>query len=249
MTAENEHLQRSVSKMTQELEDTEKQLAQERSIRKQLEDSQSSKAKDIEASWQAVMVEKKDNWEAKERSLEEKLENQERLFSEIKASYEVSQRLGRGNQTDSNAHQVSASAAELEIVTSDLERTSTRLAEVEARNEQLRIELAQASSNTQQSSHHEDDPAVLRLRSENGSLMRKLDAARFEKDSESRRWEARIRALERDTQTLQRDREELRDRLHNWRDYPDIKRELEVFKVRMRRIGNIVRRIVTNLLK
>ncbi|MCJ1413040.1 hypothetical protein MMC19_007142 [Ptychographa xylographoides] len=230
VTAENEHLQRSVSKMTQELEDTEKQLAQERSIRKQLEDSQSSKAKDIEASWQAVMVEKKDNWEAKERSLEEKLENQERLFSEIKASYEVSQRLGRGNQTDSNAHQVSASAAELEIVTSDLERTSTRLAEVEARNEQLRIELAQASSNTQQSSHHEDDPAVLRLRSENGSLMRKLDAARFEKDSESRRWEARIRALERDTQTLQRDREELRDRLHNWRDYPDIKRELEVFK-------------------
>ena len=231
LTAENEHLQKSVSSLSRDLEEAERQLASERAIRKQLEDSQNSKAKEIEASWQAVLEEKKDNWEAKERSLEERLESQERLLSEIKASYEVSQRLGQNKDGDETNYQASASAAELEMVSSDLERTSHRLAEVEVRNEQLRIELAQALSKNPQQARSEEDPASARLRSENGSLLRKLDALRFEKESESRKWESRIRALERDTQTLQRDREELRERLHNWRDYTDIKRELEIFKV------------------
>ncbi|MCJ1404540.1 hypothetical protein MMC11_007766 [Xylographa trunciseda] len=230
ITAENDHLQRSVGKLTHDLEEVERQLAQERTVRKELEDLQESRAKGIESSWQAVLEEKKDNWEAKERSLEERLETQERLFNEVKASYEVSQRLGQQTEGGNDRYQVSVSAAELEIVSSDLERTSHRLAEVEARNEQLRLELAQASSSGPRKTQTEDDPVFTRLRAENGSLLRKLDAARFEKDSESRRWESRIRSLERDTQTLQRDREELRDRLHNWRDYPDIKRELEVFK-------------------
>ena len=215
------------------MEEAERQLARERVLRKGLEDSQESRAKGIESSWQAVLGEKQDNWEAKERSLEEKLETQERLFNEAKASYEVSQRLGHHTEGEDDTYRVSASAAELEIVSSDLERTSNRLAEVEARNEQLRIELAQALSSSPRKAQTEDDPVFTRLRSENGSLLRKLDAAKFEKDSESRKWESRIRLLERDSQTLQRDREELRDRLHNWRDYPDIKRELEVFKVQL----------------
>ena len=178
-----------------------------------------------------MLVEKKDNWETKEKHLEEKIENQERLLNELKASYEVSQRLGRHDDDGIEDRQVIASAAELEIVSSDLERTSQRLAEMEARNEQLRIELAQASSNHPQRPAVEEDPAFSRLRSENASLLRKLDALRFEKDSESRKWDTRIRSLERDFQNIQRDREELRERLQQWRDYPDIKRELEVFKV------------------
>ena len=41
----------------------------------------------MESSWAAVLEEKKDNWEAKEKLLEEKVENQDRLLKEIKASY------------------------------------------------------------------------------------------------------------------------------------------------------------------
>ncbi|MCJ1479111.1 hypothetical protein MMC13_007795 [Lambiella insularis] len=230
ITAENQHLQKSVAKLTYEVDENERQLAQERTLRKRLEDTQESKSKEIETSWQAVLEEKKHNWEAKEKILEERLDNQERLFNEVKASYEVSQRLGQTISDNNDANHVSASAAELEIISSDLERTSNRLAEVEGRNEHLRIELAQLTSNLPERTRTEDDPAFARLRSENGSLLRKLDTIRFEKDSESRKWESRLRALERDTQTLQRDREELRDRLHNWRDYAEIKRELEVFK-------------------
>ena len=185
----------------------------------------------METLWKAVIEEKKDNWEAKERSLEDKVESQERLLNELKASYEVSQRLGQGEDNENETRHNSASAAELEIVSSDLDRTSQRLAEVEARNEQLRVELAEASSSIQQKSTTDDDPNNARLRSENSTLLRRLDAIRLEKDSETRKHENRIRILEKNAQMLERDREGLRERIQSWRDYDEIKQELEIFKV------------------
>lgn len=232
LTTENEHLQKSIINLTNQLDASDRKLDEERSACKQLEDTRESKSKEVESFWKAVVEEKKDNWEAKERSLEEKLEIQDRLLSELKASYEVAQRLGHTGESEYDEHRIFASAAELEIVSSDLDRTSQRLAEVEARNEQLRVELAEASSSIHRKQVIEEDPLNARLRSENSSLLRKIDAGRMEKDSETRKWEARIRTLERDTQVLQHDREALRERVHTWRDYADIKRELEIFKVR-----------------
>lgn len=233
LTAENEHLQKNITNLTSQLNASEHQLEKEREERRKLEDSQNSTLRDVESSWKAVIEEKQGNWEAKERSLEEKVESQDRLLSELKASYEVSQRLGHAGESDPSSRQISASAAELEIVSSDLDRTSQRLAEVEARNEQLRVELAQLSSNSQRKVDAEEDPVNARLRSENSSLIRKLDAARLEKDTEARKLDNRIRAIEKDAQSLQRDNNEMRQRMHSWRDYPDIKRELEIFKVGM----------------
>lgn len=230
MTLENEHLQRNVANLTGQLEAAEQRLAEERAARKELEDSRDSKLKEIEASWKAVIDEKRDNWEAKERSLEEKVENQNRLLNELKASFEVAQRLGHAENSD-ESRQSSASVAELEMVSSDLDRTSQRLAEVEGRNEQLRVELAEALSNSQRTHATEEDPLVTRLRSDNSALLRKLDTARLDKNSEIRRLEGRIRTLEKDVRMLESDRESLRERLHSWRDYSDIKRELEIFKV------------------
>ncbi|KAL8686403.1 MAG: hypothetical protein Q9218_007130 [Villophora microphyllina] len=230
LSSENDHLQKSIADLTTQLNASESQLEDERAARKELEDSRESRLKDVEESWKAVLEEKKGNWEAKEKSLEDKVESQDRLLNELKASYEVSQRLGQTENNEGESQQISASAAELEIVSTDLERTTQRLAEVQARNEQLRIELAEMSSNSQRRPASEEDPTTARLRSENHSLLRKLDAARLEKDSETRKQETRIRALEKDAKSLQRDREELRERIHTWRDYTDIKRELEIFK-------------------
>ena len=231
IASENEHLQKNIANLTQQLDNSDRQLEEERAARKALEDSRDSKIKAVESSWKAVIEEKKDNWEAKERSLEEKVESQERLLNELKASYEVTQRLGQGGENENEGRQNSASAAELEIVSSDLDRTSQRLAEVEARNEQLRVELAEASSNTQRKSATEEDPNNARLRSENSALLRKLDNAKLEKETETRKRESRIRALEKDAQMLERDREALRERVQSWRDYNEIKQELEIFKV------------------
>ncbi|KAF2119918.1 CASP C terminal-domain-containing protein [Lophiotrema nucula] len=230
LTSENEHLQKTVVRLTTQLDDAEKKLEEERTARKTLEDTRDSKIKEVEASWSAVLSEKQDNWEAKEKSLEDKVDSQDRLLKELKASYEVSQRLGKGEDAEGDSGR-GATAAELEIVSSELERTSHRLAEVEARNEQLRLELAQsASASATQQVPVEDDPAFLRLQSENSSLLRKLENARFEKDSERRRLETETRSLEREVSSLKSEKETLRDKVHKWSDYDNVKQELEVLK-------------------
>ena len=199
-------------------------------MRKSLEEGLEIKVKDVESSWAAVLEEKKDNWEAKEKLLEEKVENQDRLLNEIKASYEVTQRLGESENADLGRGHVTS--AELEMVNSDLERTSIRLAEVEARNEQLRIELAQSASQvpSQPALVLEDDPGYMHMRSENSSLLRKLDAARVERDARKRELDGKLRFLEREIGMLKEERDALKAKVQKWSDYEDVKQELEVLK-------------------
>lgn len=235
IVAENQQLQKTIARLSSQLEDTEKRLEAEREARRSLEESREAKAREIEESWSAVLEEKQNNWEAKERSLEEKVENQDKLLKELKASYEVSQRLSLGEGVDGqDVRPGSSSAAELEMISSDLERTSLRLAQVEARNEQLRLELAQSASQKQAQEPAgtiEDDPAFLRLRSENSALLRKLDAMRLEKDSEKGELGSKMRRLERDLETLKIDRDTLWEKVRKWGDYDDVKRELDMLKV------------------
>jgi hypothetical protein len=230
ITAENERLQKTVANLTTQVDESEKKLEEERTARKALEDTRDSKIKEVEQSWSAVLSEKQDNWESKEKSLEEKVENQDRLLKELKASYEVSQRLGKGEEAEGESSS-GATAAELEIVSSELERTSHRLAEIESRNEQLRLELAQSASSQAQHVAIEDDPSYLRLQSENSSLLRKLENARFEKDSDRTKLETETRSLEREIKSLKSEKESLREKVQKWGDYDNVKQELEVLKV------------------
>lgn len=232
LTSERDQLQRSVERLTRQQEDTEKRLSEERTARKKLEETQETKAKEIEASWEAVLAEKTNNWTAKEKSLEEKVENQDRLIKELKASYEVSQRLGEdeGQTEDGGGARSSATAAELELVSAELEKTALRLADVEVRNEQMRLELAQAVSHPSGPVSVQDDPDYLRLQSENSSLLRKLDAARYDKDSEKHTWETKLRESERKASKAAVEKDDLRSRLDKVADYDEIRRELEMIR-------------------
>lgn len=232
LSSERDLLNKNVNKLTGQLEETERRLEEERIARKQLEDRETSRIKEIEASWTKVLEEKQNNWEAKEKALEEKVENQDRLLKEIKASYEVSQRLGQDDDANENVARTTASAAELEILTSDLEKTGARLAQIEARNEQLRLELAQAASHTPSlaSRPPEEEPLFLRLQSENSSLLRKLDSSRLDREAEKRDWESRVRQVDRHKSQLDVENQELRSRVQKWSDYEDLRRELEMIK-------------------
>lgn len=230
LEADNRYLRSQVSNLTSQLEESEKRLETETSAKQALQESQDSSVKEVESSWSAVLTEKQDNWDAQKKSLEEHGENQERLLKELKASYEVSQRLDRNAEND-DANQLGGfTTAELEIVTSDLERANQRLADVEARNEQLRVELAQSTTQATRSGPVEEDPAYLRLRSKNSSLLCKVDAARFERESAHREVEAGTLKLKREIATLTHDSEGLKAKLAKCADYEDVKRELEVLK-------------------
>ena len=231
LEAENKHLQSANKRLSSQLEDVENRLQAEINTRQTVQNESDARAKEVEESWSAVLTEKQDNWSARERSLEERADSQERLVKELKASYEVSQRLGKDDSAQTS--QVGASAAELEIVNSDLERANNRLAEVEARNEQLRLELAQKATSAGADSRAvpvDEDPAFLRLRSENSSLLRRVDEVKFEKDSHQRDWDSTLRGLRREIAGLTDDRNALRLKLSNRQDYEDVKRELEVLK-------------------
>ena len=233
LTEENQRLQENISNLSAQLEDAELRLGSERAARKDIEDNLEARVKEIEMSWAAVLEERKDNWGAKEKALEEKVENQDRLLNELRASYEVNQRLGQGaGATDGQDGQRGVSNAELEMLHSDLDRTTSRLAEVEVRNEQMRLELAQAKTSVQSHTETslEDDPGYMRMRSENSSLIRKLDAARRERETSKRDLDTRLRSMERQTRMLQGEKDALKVKVHKWSDYEDVKQELEVLK-------------------
>ncbi|EEU41847.1 uncharacterized protein NECHADRAFT_51054 [Fusarium vanettenii 77-13-4] len=231
ITEENQRLQETVTDLTSQLEETESRLQTERSARKELEENLDSRVKEVESSWTAVLEEKTDNWESKEEALEDKLEKQERLLAEMRASYEVNQRLGK-NGDDQEAQRNQVSSAELEMLHADLDRTSSRLAEVEARNEQMRLELAQAKSSVQSQPEAslEDDPSYMRMRSENQSMIRKLEAARVEKEGLKRDLDGKLRSIEREVNKLKGERDTLKAKVQKWGDYDEIKQELEVLK-------------------
>ncbi|RMZ11279.1 hypothetical protein D0862_02997 [Hortaea werneckii] len=234
LEGENQALRKQNAKLNAQLEESEKALEQERTKRVEVEKEQDRKIREVEGSWERVLKEKEENWTAKEKALEEKAEGQERLLKELKANYEVSQRLERsGGEETQDMSRGSATQAELDIVNSELEKANTRLADLESRNEQLRVELAQSAGQANSSAKStavEDDPAYMRLRSENQSLLRKLDTARYDKDSEKSSIESKLRGLEREISSLKADRDALQARVQKWNDYDEVKRERDMLR-------------------
>lgn len=232
LTAENTQLQKQVEKLTRQLESTEQRLNQESSAKKVLTDAKDAKSKEVEDSWTAVLREKEDNWTAKEHALEEKVEHQERLLKELKASLEVSERLGhKGDDDEDDGGKSRATAAELELITSELDRANNRLAAVEGRNEHLRLELAQSASHARKAIAVEDEPEFLHLQSENSSLLRKLETAKFDKKSEERKLRDDIQGLERELSSAKADCDLLKEKIKKFSDYEEMKKELEVLRV------------------
>jgi homeobox protein cut-like len=228
LSLENEQLLSRVSKLTAQLEETERKLQEESKARREAESGTGTKTQEIEIKWEKVLKEKQSNWSAKEQALEEKVENQDKLLKELKASYEVSQRLQDGS---TEAATSKAAAAELEIMNNELEKTSARLAEMEARNEQLRVDLARLQAQASESMNVEDDPIFLRLQSENSSLLRKMEAARFEKDTQQREWDNKLRQSDRKRAQLSAENDELRSKMTKWSDYDELKRELDTLRL------------------
>ena len=217
-------------KLSTQLEDTEGKLRDESAARREAEAGSGDRINEIEANWTKVLDEKQSNWEAKEQALEEKVENQDRLLKELKASYEVAQRLSQGDEGHTDEVYGKAAAAELDMLNSEFEKTSARLVEMETRNEQLRLELARASSQHNAQKSNEDEAESLRLRSENSSLLRKIESARFEKTSDKRELDDKVRSAERQKSQLANEVQELKAKVQKLSDYDEIKRELEVLR-------------------
>jgi homeobox protein cut-like len=233
MTKDNASFKATVNRLSNQITNLEASLNSKNKELERREKEKEEEASRVEEVWRGVLDEKARNWEGKEKAFTEKLEHQETVLKEIKASYEVAQRMGPtspGVEVDLLGKQ---RAAELEIVNRDLERTTLRLAEVEGRNEQLRLELEKASSqqdHTAQAVVEEDDSTILRLQHENANLLRKVTNAKQEVETASQELSRKTRSLERLISGLEKDKYDLKAKVSKCSDYEDIKRELEILK-------------------
>jgi homeobox protein cut-like len=234
MTKDNASLKATVNRLSNQITNLEASLNAKNKELERKEKEKEEEAQRVEEVWRGVLDEKTRNWEGKEKALTEKLEHQETVLKEIKASYEVAQRMGPTSPGAQDDLLGKERAAELEIVTRDLERTTLRLAEVEGRNEQLRLELEKASNQetTGQApaAAVEDESTILRLQHESANLLRKVNNAKAELDAQKKESERKTRTLERMIDGLEKDKEALRHKVAKCSDYEDVKRELEILK-------------------
>lgn len=232
MARDNERLQKSIKELSTQLENTESRLQAEILSRSMFEDACDKRVADVESSWMAVVNENKNNWAEREKTLEEKIDKQERLLNEVKANFQANQRLDQSHDDNQPSGSVYITNAGADMLHADLERTSARLAQMEAQNEQLRLELAQARSHVSVRINNtpEDDPAYIRVRSENSSLIRKLDASRIEKEELKRDFNMRLRLIEREALLLKQERDALKAKVQRCSDYDQLRQELDILR-------------------
>jgi len=237
LNRENSSLNATVTRLSGQVSNLEASIHAKNKELEKREKERDEEVRKTEEVWSGVLDEKTRNWEGKEKALMEKLQHQESVLKEIKASYEVAQRMGGSGGRGAGGEEdmlVQERTAELELVSSDLERTTLRLAEVEARNEQLRAELASAKdgiTDKVEEKKDEEDPIIARLQEQNSDLLKKVENARSNSEGLKREWERKIRALERTVEALKRDKDTLKEKVNRRGDYEEVRRELEILKV------------------
>jgi len=237
LNRENSSLNATVARLSGQVSNLEASIHAKNKELEKREKERDEEVKKTEEVWSGVLDEKTRNWEGKEKALMEKLQHQESVLKEIKASYEVAQRMGGSGGRGADGEEdmlVKERTAELELVSSDLERTTLRLAGVEARNEQLRAELASAKdgiTDKVEEKKDEEDPIIARLQEQNSDLLKKVENVRSDSEGLKREWERKIRALERTVEALKRDKDTLKEKVNRWGDYEEVRRELEILKV------------------
>lgn len=237
LNRENSSLNATVARLSGQVSNLEASIHAKNKELEKREKERDEEVKKTEEVWRGVLDEKTRNWEGKEKALMEKLQHQESVLKEIKASYEVAQRMGGSGGRGAGGEEdmlVKERTAELELVSSDLERTTLRLAEVEARNEQLRAELASAKdgiTDKVEEKEDEEDPIIARLQEQNSDLLKKVENVRSDSEDLKREWERKIRTLERTVEALKRDKDTLKEKVNKWGDYEEVRRELEILKV------------------
>ena len=128
--------------------------------------------------------------------------------------------------------EVEARLQEMDLLTADLERANSRVAEVERRNEKLRAEIEGVRSGSESAEKVRSlENQVADLQSEASRLLCSLDlqkdeAAKREEDSRKRLGEANAGQTK-----AQGEVDHLREKVRQFADYDEIKRELEIMKV------------------
>ncbi|TCD63439.1 hypothetical protein EIP91_005410 [Steccherinum ochraceum] len=178
----------------------------------------------------ATYDEKMRNYEAREQDLQGQVALVKSQLRDLRTSNESNQ-AKLLDHTQRQDHEVVAKLAELDMMVADLERANSRVVTVERRNELLRAEIeAMKSGNESSDRHKELEATVETLESETEQLSHALDS---QKEATAAAEAAATKKAEESMKELQRrtaEADQLRQKLKQYSDYDEVKRELEIMK-------------------
>ncbi|KAI0082064.1 hypothetical protein K474DRAFT_1655999 [Panus rudis PR-1116 ss-1] len=178
----------------------------------------------------ATYDEKIRNYEAREQDLQSQLSLTKNQLRELR-SYNESNQAKLLDQTQRNDGEVIAKLTELDMVVADLERANSRVATVERRNELLRAEIEAIKSGSESSDRVKGlEAKVTELEAETDRLSQALDAQKAAAEQAQSQASKQLEESSRELQRRAAEIEQLRQKLKQFSDYDEIKRELEIMK-------------------
>ncbi|GAA6043951.1 hypothetical protein NBRC10512_004870 [Rhodotorula toruloides] len=195
-----------------------------------MEDMIHDRVSSKEAELHATYDERLRNYEEREKDLQRQVTVARSQLRELRTTADTNQaRLFDHSQRQDQ--ETVARLAEADLVAQDLERANARVAEVERRNEKLRAEIEAVRSGTETASRVGVlEAQVSDLQTEATRLIRSLDSQKEAFESERSDLQKKVGQLEKDQAAKAQEIETLGEKVKQFADYDEIKRELEIMK-------------------
>ncbi|CCM01147.1 uncharacterized protein FIBRA_03195 [Fibroporia radiculosa] len=178
----------------------------------------------------ATYDEKIRNYEEREQDLQRQIALTRSQLRDLRMSNETNQ-AKLFDHTQRQDQEVVAKLAELDMMAADLEQANSRVATVERRNELLRAEIEAIKSGKGHSDRVQDlENKITELEAEIDQLSQALEAQKSMYIDSQAMAVKNIEEIAKESQTKSGEIEQLKQKLKNYSDYDEIKRELEIMK-------------------
>ncbi|KAJ6499051.1 CASP C terminal-domain-containing protein [Mycena sanguinolenta] len=195
-----------------------------------MEEMISEKVAQKENELNATYDEKMRNYEEREQDLQRQVTLTKNQLRDLRLSNDSNQAklIDHGQRQD---QEVVAKLAEVDMIVADLERANSRVVTVERRNEILRAEIEAMRTGTENSDRVKSlESQVADLEVESERLSRALEAQKHAASDAELSGQRKREELSRDIQTKSTEIDQLKQRLKQYADYDEIKRDLEIMK-------------------
>ncbi|CAD6579741.1 MAG: hypothetical protein CYPHOPRED_000996 [Cyphobasidiales sp. Tagirdzhanova-0007] len=183
-----------------------------------------------EAELNATYDERLRNYEDRERDLQKQVTLVRTQLRDLRTSNESTQAklLDQGSRQD---QEVEARLQEMDLITADLERANSRVAEVERRNEKLRAEIEAVRSGSESTERIRNlDSQISEMQAEASHLLRSLELQKEDSKRQSENARKKQEELAANSEIWRTELDSLRAKARQYTDYDEIKRELEIMK-------------------
>ena len=120
----------------------------------------------------------------------------------------------------------------MDLITADLERANSRVAEIERRNERLRAEIESVRSGSESAERVRTlESQISEQQSEATRLLRSLELQKEEAARKEDEWNRTRKDAAAESEKARAELAGLREKVQHFSDYDEIKRELEIMKV------------------